>query len=61
VIPLGGGGGSPIVHAGAVQVSINYPIMRDRQAMDEIGQVVGEAIVQRLTAQGWRPPLAVRR
>jgi hypothetical protein len=62
VIPLGGGGGGSIViESGAVQITQNYPIMRDRQAMDQIGQVVGEAIVQRLTAQGWRPPLGVRR
>ena len=65
VIPnnrLGGSSsGSTTVTVAPGAVVLQYPILRDRQAMDQLGQVVGDAMIQRMTSQGWRPPLSVRR
>lgn len=54
-----GGGATVILHPGAVQLS--YPIMRDRQAMDEVGHVLGDAIVGRLLDRGFAPGSMSRR
>jgi hypothetical protein len=55
----GGGGHTVIMHPGAVQ--LHYPLMRDRQAMDEVGAVLGDAIVGRLLDRGYNPGLTSRR
>lgn len=46
----GGFGGTVNVHPGAV--TMNYPIMNDRQSMDQLASIVGEAVMSKLTRAG---------
>ena len=56
IVPLnastGGGGGAAVLHAGAVQVTINYPIMNDAVALDQIARIVGDAVMSRVSRAG---------
>lgn len=54
IVPNGGGGGGVVLQAGAVV--INYPIMNDPRAKMELGQLVGDSIMERLRAAGMRVP-----
>jgi hypothetical protein len=51
-----GGGGGHVVNVAPGAVVVQYPIMRDKRAMDQLGSIAGDAIIQKLTTSGWRPP-----
>ena len=56
-----GGSGGVTVAPGAVVLNLHSPIMRDRQAMEELGAIAGDAITQRMLGTGWQPPLGARK
>lgn len=47
-----------VIHPGAIV--LNYPIMNDRTAMDNLSRVMGDSIIQKLRDQGWRPGTVTR-
>lgn len=47
--------GGYTVNMGPGAVTMNYPIMSDPRAQDEIGRLVGDSIMQRMTRQGLQP------
>jgi hypothetical protein len=52
--PIHAGGGAPIVNLQPGAVTMNYPIMDDPYAMDQIGRLVGDAMMSRITRPGTR-------
>jgi len=52
IVPNGGGGARVVVEAGAIVM--NYPIVNNPQALDQLARTVGDAILARVTRAGAR-------
>jgi hypothetical protein len=55
----GAAGGATSVTIAAGAIVMNYPIMNDPQAKQQLANVVGGAVMDKLTSSGWRPPSGV--
>jgi hypothetical protein len=52
-------GPTVVIQPGAI--THNFPIMRDREAMTQLGAITGDAVMQRLVDSGWQSPANLRR
>lgn len=56
IYPTGTAPGGLTMAAGAVQIALHYPIMRDARAQAEIVNIVSDGLIKKLVGMGWRPP-----